>query len=132
MVPSGRRRSGGGCPALAQVKVCAPVVEYWPALVPMDGLDHVVVTADGTRTPVKDTPVRAPVTGQRPSDDAPPVPDLGPTRRAPLGALAEHNGRNIDADIATLNALITARHATPNAPLPPQPPQPPKPPGGNP
>ena len=79
-----------GYPGLyvSPLKVCAPVVEYWPALVPMDVLDHVVVTADGTRTPVKDTPVRAPVTGQRPSDDAPPVPDLGPTRRAPLGLVA--------------------------------------------
>jgi hypothetical protein len=70
------------------LKVCAPVVEYWPALVPVDVLDHVVVTADGTRTPVKDTPVRVPAPGQRPSDDAPPVPDLGPTRRAPLGLVA--------------------------------------------
>ena len=70
------------------LKVGAPVVEYWPALVPVDVLDHVVVAADGTRTPVEDTPVRAPVTGQRPSDEAPPVPDLGPTRRAPLGLVA--------------------------------------------
>jgi len=54
------------------------------------------------------------------------------TRRAPLGALAEHNGRNVDADIATINALLVARHATPNAPIPQQPPLPPKPPGGNP
>lgn len=79
-----------GYPGLyvSPLKVCAPVVEYWPALVPMDVLDHVVVTADGTRTSVKDTPVRAPVTGRRPSDDPPPVPDLGPTRRAPLGLVA--------------------------------------------
>ncbi|MHC1563421.1 acyclic terpene utilization AtuA family protein [Actinomycetospora sp. C-140] len=70
------------------LKVCAPVVEYWPALVPVDVLDHVVVTADGARVAVKDTPVRAPATGQRPSDEAPPPPDLGPTRRAPLGLVA--------------------------------------------
>ena len=54
------------------------------------------------------------------------------TRRAPLGALAEHNGRNLDADIATINALIAARHATPRSPLPQQPPPPPRPSGGNP
>jgi hypothetical protein len=54
------------------------------------------------------------------------------TRRAPLGALAEHNGRNIEADIATINALITARNATPREPLSPQPPQPSHPPGGKP
>ncbi len=70
------------------LKVGTPVVEYWPALVPVDVLDHVVVDADGRRTPVEDTPVRAPVTGQRPSDPAPPVPDLGPVRRAPLGLVA--------------------------------------------
>ena len=50
------------------------------------------------------------------------------TRRAPLGALAEHNGRNLDADIATLNALIAARQATPRNPQPPSP----QPPGGRP
>ena len=33
--------------------------------------------------------------------------------------------------IATINALITARHATPNAPIPRDPPPPSKP-GGNP
>jgi hypothetical protein len=54
------------------------------------------------------------------------------TRRAPLGALAEHSGRNLDADIATINALIAARHATPRAPRPPQPPRPSPAPGGNP
>lgn len=50
------------------------------------------------------------------------------TRRAPLGALAEHNGRNLDADIATINALIAARHAAPRNPSPP----PSQPPGGGP
>ncbi|WP_433783244.1 acyclic terpene utilization AtuA family protein [Actinomycetospora sp. CA-101289] len=70
------------------LKVCAPVVEYWPALVGVDELDHVVVTADGTRTPVAETPQRAPFAGQRPSDPAPDPPDLGPTRRVPLGLVA--------------------------------------------
>lgn len=56
---------------------------------------------------------------------------LAPTeqnRRTPLGALAKHNGRNLDADIATLNAVLTERHATPRAPAPP----PPLSPGGTP
>ncbi len=51
------------------------------------------------------------------------------TRRAPLGVLAEHNGRNLDADIATINRLIAAHQATPRNPPSPQPPQPP---GGRP
>lgn len=55
------------------------------------------------------------------------------TRRAPLAALAEHNGRNLNADITTLDALITARHPLPppSSP-PPQPPKPSQPPGKNP
>jgi hypothetical protein len=52
-------------------------------------------------------------------------------RRAPLGALAEHNGRDLDADLATLNALIAERRAAPRAPTPPRPPSP-QAPGGNP
>ncbi|WP_420791355.1 AtuA-related protein [Actinomycetospora lutea] len=37
---------------------------------------------------MKDTPVRVGAATQRPSDGAPPRPDLGPTRRAPLGLVA--------------------------------------------
>lgn len=53
---------------------------------------------------------------------------LAPTeqnRRAPLGAIAKHNRRNLDADIATLNRFLAERHATPRAPAPPPPPTPP-------
>lgn len=69
------------------LKVAAPVVEYWPTLVPTEALRHEVVLADGTRLPVEDTPVRAEFAGQPPS-----VPALSrespATRRAPLGYAA--------------------------------------------
>ena len=61
--------------------------------------------------------------------------NLTPTeqnRRAPLGALAKRNGRDLTTDIATINAYLAERQATPRAPAPPPGPQPPTPPGGAP
>ena len=61
--------------------------------------------------------------------------NLTPTeqnRRAPLGALAKRNGRNLATDIAAINAYLAGRHATPRAPAPPPGPHPPTPPGGAP
>lgn len=46
-------------------------------------------------------------------------------RRAPLGAIAKRKGRNLDADIATLNTLLAERQQAPRAPAPPAPPPPP-------
>lgn len=43
-------------------------------------------------------------------------------RRAPLGAIAKRNGRDLDADIATLNALLAERQDAPRPPAPPTPP----------
>jgi len=42
--------------------------------------------------------------------------DTPQRRRAPVRAIAEHEGRNLDADIATLNALVDARRGTPVPP----------------
>ena len=70
------------------LKVAAPVVEYWPSLVPTEALAHEVVLADGARLPVKDTPVRSEFAGQPPSVPAP-VGEIFPTTmRAPLGYVA--------------------------------------------
>ena len=70
------------------LRVANPVVEYWPTLVPTEALHHEVVLADGSRLPVKDTPVRAEFRGQPPSVPASPG-SSATTRRAPLG-LAVH------------------------------------------
>ena len=43
-------------------------------------------------------------------------------RRAPLGAIAKRTGRDLDADIATLNTLLAERQQAPRAPAPPAPP----------
>ena len=59
---------------------------YWPALVPVDAIDQVVVADDGSRIPVP--PVKT-------AESAPPAPASppraqapnGPTTRAPLGAV---------------------------------------------
>jgi hypothetical protein len=42
--------------------------------------------------------------------------DTDQHRRAPLRAIASHEGRHLDADIARLNALIDTRRATPTVP----------------
>jgi hypothetical protein len=46
-------------------------------------------------------------------------------RRAPLGAIAKRNGRNLDADLATLNTFLAERPPAPKAPAPSAPPPPP-------
>jgi hypothetical protein len=45
---------------------------YWPALVPLDAVDHVVVAAGGTRTPITGPPVRS-LTRDAPTDIAVPA-----------------------------------------------------------
>lgn len=55
---------------------------YWPALVPADVVEHVVVHHDGRREPVPHTPGQEGVPHLEPSRA--PYPD-GPTRRLPLG-----------------------------------------------
>jgi hypothetical protein len=79
-----------GYPGLyvSPLRVANPVVEYWPTLIPTDALAHEVVLADGSRVPVKDTPVRAEFRGQPPNVPAPDVVTLGETTRAPLGFVA--------------------------------------------
>jgi hypothetical protein len=69
------------------LRVANPVVEYWPTLVPTEALHHEVVLADGSRIPVKDTPVRAEFRGQ-PSSVPAPAGSFPTTRRAPLGLVA--------------------------------------------
>jgi hypothetical protein len=59
---------------------------YWPALVPADVVDQVVVGADGTRTHVEPTAAEDPGPIAEPTPSAQPVPS-GPTRAVPLGTL---------------------------------------------
>jgi hypothetical protein len=65
------------------------VMEYWPALLDVDVLEHVVIHDDGRRVPVD--PVHTDVPPVVPAEDgaANPGLDAGATRRAPLGAVAE-------------------------------------------
>ena len=60
---------------------------YWPALVPVDAIDEVVVTHDGSRIPVP--PVRSDesVTTVEPASAPSVAVPAGPTSRAPLGAI---------------------------------------------
>jgi hypothetical protein len=61
-----------------------PYGVYWPALVPAEEVEHVVVHADGRREVVPHTPPGPPVAPVVPTS-APPVE--GETRRVPLGTL---------------------------------------------
>ncbi len=58
---------------------------YWPALVPLDAIEEVVIAHDGRRIPVThEAPPAPPVEGNPPSRAA--IPG-GPTRRLPLGTI---------------------------------------------
>jgi hypothetical protein len=64
---------------------------YWPALVPLDAVEHVVVAADGTRTPIPPAPRQAAhdetSTPERARVDAGPrVDPIGPAPGERLGA----------------------------------------------
>lgn len=61
--------------------------EFWPAVLPVDLLQHVVVLGDGTRLAVAHPPAGL-LLLQPPSQAVAPVVDPGPTRRVPLGFLA--------------------------------------------
>jgi hypothetical protein len=66
----------------------APYGVYWPALVPREEVEHVVVHADGRREAVPDPPasaLRPPADGARPHPG--PVDVGGRTRRVPLGTV---------------------------------------------
>jgi hypothetical protein len=62
--------------------------EFWPAVLPVDLLQHTVVLADGRRIPVPHPPA-GPLLAQPPAQepDAPPA-DAGPLRSVPLATLA--------------------------------------------
>jgi Acyclic terpene utilisation family protein AtuA len=89
---------------------------YWPALVPADAVEHVVVLPDGTRQVVPHTP-SAPA-AERPAVEPRPLPG-GPTRPVPLGnvcgARSGDKGGNAnvglwtrtDAAYAWLQAFLT-------------------------
>ena len=65
-----------------------PFGVYWPALVPKDEVDEVVVDHDGTRTPVAQTPGAPDAPTGDPEVPAPDVPaPTGTTRRVPLGTV---------------------------------------------
>jgi hypothetical protein len=90
---------------------------YWPTLVPTAEVEHRVTLPDGTVTVI----APATVTGERPVPAPPPRADApdGPTRRAPLGAVAgarsgdKGGNANIglwtrtDAEYAWLRSLVT-------------------------
>ncbi|MFN2521860.1 MAG: acyclic terpene utilization AtuA family protein [Mycobacteriales bacterium] len=59
---------------------------YWPALVPSDEVDHVVVHADGRREVVPHTPAGQPPVGADVVADEQPWQG-GPTRRVPFGTV---------------------------------------------
>lgn len=61
--------------------------EFWPAVLPVDLLQHTVVLGDGTRLAVAHPPA-GPLLPQPPSQAVVSVVDTGPTRRVPLGLLA--------------------------------------------
>ena len=58
---------------------------YWPALVPRDAVEQVVVTPDGSRHPVPHSPAGV-VDPLRPDPVDGPIPS-GPTQRVPLGRI---------------------------------------------
>jgi hypothetical protein len=60
---------------------------YWPTLVPSELVDQEIVAADGTRTTIPATPA-GPVR-HTPTADGPTAADLGETRPAPLGLVAD-------------------------------------------
>jgi hypothetical protein len=57
---------------------------YWPALVPAELVTETVVLEDGRRLEVMGSP-RRPPEGEEPDRGGGELPDLGPTRRLPLG-----------------------------------------------
>jgi acyclic terpene utilization AtuA family protein len=59
---------------------------YWPALVPAQLVEQAVVLEDGRRLEVVEPP-RQPAAGEAPEPGDGRVPDLGPTRRLPLGTV---------------------------------------------
>ena len=59
---------------------------YWPALVPVDAIDEVVVTHDGSRIPVPPVKSDESVTVEPASTPAAALP-TGPTTRVPLGTI---------------------------------------------
>jgi hypothetical protein len=63
-----------------------PYGVYWPALVPADEVEHVVVHPDGRHEVVPHTPP-APALTYRPGVKSAPAPLAGETRRVPLGTL---------------------------------------------
>ena len=65
------------------------VMEYWPALLDVDVLEHVVVHPDGSRVPIAPVPGEAPPVVPPEEGSADPTLDEGPTERAPLGAVVE-------------------------------------------
>jgi hypothetical protein len=67
-----------------------PYGVYWPALVPADEVEHVVVHADGRREVVPGSPATAPLASGSPEARAHIEPDAsagGETRRVPLGTI---------------------------------------------
>ncbi len=60
---------------------------YWPALVPRDAIDEVVVAPDGARIPVSSATPADGSTEITPLTPAFPPPPTGPTKRVPLGAI---------------------------------------------
>jgi len=64
-----------------------PRTEYWPAVLPVDVIQHEAVLADGRRVAVPHPP-SAPLRPQPPSTEPAAAAPAGPFRRVPLGALA--------------------------------------------
>ncbi len=61
--------------------------EFWPAVLPVDLLQHTVVLADGRRIAVPHPPA-GPLVPQPPGQEPPAAPAAGPTRAVPLGLIA--------------------------------------------
>jgi Acyclic terpene utilisation family protein AtuA len=65
------------------------IIEYWPALLEVDVLDHVVIHDDGSRRPVEGVETAAPPVVPAEDGAADGAADGGPTEQAPLGAIVE-------------------------------------------
>jgi hypothetical protein len=77
-----------GCTLTSQPADASPYGVYWPALVDLDEVEHVVVHADGRREVVPHTPFSRPPRGAGPGIFIDETPWHGlPTSRVPLGAL---------------------------------------------
>ncbi|WP_026910554.1 acyclic terpene utilization AtuA family protein [Patulibacter minatonensis] len=65
----------------------SPLIEYWPALVPVAELEPVVVHDGGERMPVRTVPTATPPVVADDEGPAADAADPGPLTRVPLGAL---------------------------------------------